>query len=306
MARPMPRDPPVTTAVLPLNDMLVRIPRVTSAAIIGAGNLGGAVARALAGRESVSRIILIDEAASAAAGTALDIQQSGAIAGFHTRLSGTSEVSRAVGCDVCIVADPFAGAGAHDRRRVAALLALDTAAPIVFAGADHAILLATAGPAHRSRERLMGSCPEAFASAVRAMVALEAHCAPSEVMLTVLGAPPYGFVVPWSEACIAGSAAQHVLSPVQLARLDAQVERLWPPDVYALGLAAALVAEGVVRSARRGFSVLTILDGEFGIRRGVGVLPVLLSTSGIVHRRLPSLSPREHTRLQTTLAQQHR
>jgi malate dehydrogenase len=278
---------------------------VTSAAIIGAGDLGGTAARALAIREAVDRIVLIDTAGTAAAGTALDIQQSGAIAGFHTRLLGTTDVSRAVGCDVCIVADRFgrvpADAGGEDLG-VAALLGLNSSAPIIFAGARHAHLLQSAARnGTTSRERLIGSSPEALASAVRAMVALEARCAPSEVMLTVLGVPPDGFVVPWSEASIGGSALQHALSAVQLGRLEARVARLWPPGAYALGLAAAIVAEAVIRSARRAFSVLTILDGEFGMRRRVGTLPVFLSPGGIVHRRVPTLSARERTRLETIL-----
>ena len=36
---------------------------------------------------------------------ALDIQQAGAIARFHTRLEGTADVSRVTGCDVCVLAD---------------------------------------------------------------------------------------------------------------------------------------------------------------------------------------------------------
>ena len=55
---------------------------MTTAAIIGAGDIGGAIAHALARRESANRVWLIDAAGSAAAGKALDIQQSGAIEGL--------------------------------------------------------------------------------------------------------------------------------------------------------------------------------------------------------------------------------
>jgi len=80
---------------------------VTTAAIIGAGDIGGAAAHALARRESASRIWLVDDAGAAAAGKALDIQQSGAIEGFGTELGGTADISSIIGCDVCIVADRF-------------------------------------------------------------------------------------------------------------------------------------------------------------------------------------------------------
>ena len=96
----------------------------------------------------------------------------------------------------------------------------------------------------------------------------------------MLGAPPRGFVVPWSEASIAGHALERVLTQVQLSRIEGRVAHLWPPGPYALGLAAARVAEAVLSSSRRTFSVLTLLGGEFGARGRVGVLPAILSQSG--------------------------
>jgi hypothetical protein len=57
------------------------------------------------------------------------------------------------------------------------------------------------------------------------------------------------------------------------------------------------VAEAAVTSSRRAFSVLTVLGGELGVRERAGALPALLSTSGIVHMRVPTLSPRERVQL---------
>jgi malate/lactate dehydrogenase len=121
------------------------------------------------------------------------------------------------------------------------------------------------------------------------------------VQLTVLGAPPAGLVVPWSEASIGGYALERVLSQVQLTRLDARVARLWPPGPYALGLAAARVVEALVTSSRRTHTVLAVLGGEFGVRGRVGALPALLSTTGIVHTRVPTLNTRERVQLDTAL-----
>jgi hypothetical protein len=57
----------------------------------------------------------------------------------------------------------------------------------------------------------------------------------------------------------------------------------------------------VLTSARRAFGVLTVLGGEFGVRDRVGTLPVLLSASGIVHVRVPSLNARERVQLESSL-----
>jgi malate dehydrogenase len=280
---------------------------MTTVCIIGAGELGGAIAHALAHGERAGRVVLIDAAGTVAAGKALDIQQSGAVEGVHTQLSGTDDFTRVTACHVCVIADRAGATGSEWRgdeglammTRLAPYLAQ---APVVFAGPSPAELMAVlVREGGATRERLIGSASVAYASAVTAIVAMEARCSPDEVNLTVLGAPPSGFVIPWSEASIAGYALDNVLSQVQLTRLEARVARLWPPGTYALGLGAARVAEAILTSSRRTFSVLTVLGGEFGVRGRVGAIPALLSTTGVVHARVPTLNIRERVLLETAL-----
>jgi malate dehydrogenase len=279
---------------------------MATVAIIGAGDLGAATAQALASRDCAFDVLLVDASAGVAAGKALDIQQAGAVTGFHTRLSGAGDVDGAGGCRVCVVADrsgpvPQEWAGDEGLSMLARAASAIGDAPMVFAGATQAELLSrVAREAHVPRERLIGSAPEALASSVKAIVAMEARCSPAEIALTVLGTPP-GFLVPWSEASIGGYALERVLSPVQLARIEGRVARLWPPGAYPLGVAAARVAEAVLTLSRRSFSVLVQLDGEFGVRHRAGALPAVLSATGIVHTRVPLLGVRERVLLETAL-----
>ena len=280
---------------------------MTTVAIIGAGDLGGATAQALASRDRAGRVLLVDTAGKVAAGKALDIQQSGAVEGFHTILEGTDEESRVTGADVCVIADR-AGQPASEWQGEDGLATLTRLAPflsdmpIVFAGASQVDLLAMAArEASIAPARLIGSAPEALASAITSIVAMEARCAPGEVRLTVLGTPPRGFVVPWSEASIGGYALDRVVSQVQLTRIEARAARLWPPGPFTLGTAAARVVEAILQSSRRSFSVLTLLGGEFGVRNRVGAIPALLAARGIVHTRVPVLSTRERVLLETAL-----
>lgn len=280
---------------------------MSTIAIIGAGDIGGATAQALAARDRVSRVLLVDSAGTVAAGKALDIMQSGAVDGFHTRLEGTADFSRVTGCDVCIVADRF-GAGSPEWQgeeglaMLTRLLPYLPEAPLVFAGPSQAALIAVAADEARvARRRLIGSATEALASAVKGIVAMEARSSPREVMLTVLGAPPAGFVVPWSEASIGGYALDRVLSQVQMSRLEARARRLWPPGAYTLGAAAGRIIEAILESSRRSFSVLTLLGGEFGVRNRVGALPALLGSPGVVRTRAPALSTRERVLVETAL-----
>lgn len=280
---------------------------MSTVCIIGAGDIGGAAAHALARSERVSRVLLIDANGKVAAGKALDIQQSGAVDLFHVRLDGTDDESRVAGCAVCIVADRFGKSssewqGDEGLAMITRLASYAGDAPIVFAGASQAELLAAAvRESHIARERLIGSSPEALIAAVRAMVAMEARCSPSEIELTVLGTPPTGFVVPWSEASIGGYSLERVLTQVQITRIEARAARLWPPGPFVLGLAAARVTEALVRDSRRAFSVLMVLGGEFGVRGRVGAMPVNVSSSGIARIRVPTLNTRERVRLETAL-----
>jgi len=282
---------------------------MSTVAIVGAGDLGGACAQALAACECVGRVLLVDSAGPVAAGKALDIQQSGAVDEFHTRLSGTDDFTAVTGAAVVIVADR-SGTPASEWQGEEGLALVRRAqqyssgAPFVFAGAQQIELMRLIGAdlqvGPRTREKLIGSASEAYASAVRAIVALEAGCSPTEVTLAVLGVPP-DFVVPWSEASIGGYALERVLSPVQVTRIQARAARLWPPGPWTLGLAAARVAEAIATTSRRTFSVLTLLGGEFGVRNRIGALPVLLSTQGIASVRVPLLNTRERVQLETAL-----
>jgi malate dehydrogenase len=277
---------------------------MTTICILGAGELGAATAHALARGERVARVLLVDAAAGVAAGKALDLQQAGAIEGCHVRLHGTDDPTRAAGCAAIVVADRHPAkewAGEDGLGLLTRLAPYVGDTPLVFAGAEQTGLLVSAGrEAGYGRERLIGSAPEAFASAIRAMVAMEAGGSPADVNLTALGVPGR-FVVPWSEASIGGHALERVLTQVQIARLEGRAARLWPPGPFALGEAAARAVEGIVCSARRTFNVLTVLGGEFGVRNRAGTLPALLSTAGISHTRVPALNTRERVQVETAL-----
>jgi malate dehydrogenase len=280
---------------------------MASIAIIGAGALGGAVAQALAARDHVRRVLMVDAAAGVAAGKALDLQQSGAVSGSHVRLEGTDDLSRVVGSAVCVIADRYGPpeaewAGDEGLAFLRRLLAWTEDTPLIFAGASQAgLMLTTRREHHVRRSALVGSAPEAYASAMRSMVALEAGCSPGEVSLAVLGLPPTGLVVPWSEAAIGGFALEPTLTPVAITRLEARGARLWPPGPFALGAAAALAVEAIVTTSRRALNVLAVLDGEYGVRDRLGSTPALLDSSGVARLKVPSLSTRERVLVETAL-----
>src|SRR5262245_24536780 len=152
---------------------------MTFIAIVGAGALGGTLAHRLASRGRISEVRLIDEQASVAQGKALDIQQSGAVDAFCTHLTSAGAIEAAAGADAIVVADSSRGDVEHSGEAGLALVkriaSVETAAPLIFAGASQRLLLARAAlELHVAPRRLIGSAPAALESSVRALAGLEA------------------------------------------------------------------------------------------------------------------------------------
>jgi len=277
---------------------------MSTVAIIGAGEIGAACARALAAADRVRRIVLIDDVA--AAGKALDIQQSGPIDLFHASLEGTADLAATIRADVCVIADRIgapAGEWTGDAglQLVRRLTEMSARAPFVFAGAMAPELMRqAAAELHVPRARMLGSAPAALASAARAIAALDARCSATDVALSVVGTAGR-FVIPWSQASIAGFAATAVLSQAELARVEARVARLWPPGPETLGVVAARLVEGILDTSRRTFPAFTVLDGEFGVRHVVAAVPVLVSRTGLTEVRVPPLTGREQVQFESAL-----
>lgn len=274
--------------------------------ILGAGDIGGAVARELAALDLVSRLVIVDDLASVAAGKALDVAQSGPVDGYHTALSGTSDLAAVVGAAAVVIADRASGPREWEGEEGLALLSrvagLNQAAPIVCAGAQQAAIVEKAvSEAGVSRLRVFGSAPEALRSAVIAIAAAEAGAAPSDISLSILGRPPQQIIVPWDEASIGGRTATAVLSAAQLARLDARIARLWPPGPYALAAAATRLIRTVFTRSPRLHAALVAVTRDEGTPGRSAMMPVTLGPKGIAALVPPSLSTRDRVRFETTM-----
>jgi malate dehydrogenase len=278
---------------------------VLTIAILGAGEIGGALARQLAASDVASRLVLVDDQAGVAAGKALDIAQASPVDRYSTALSGTSDASAVTGAAVVVLADRFGAAGEWRDEEGLALLkrvaGLNQEAFIVCAGAQQQSLIERGvGELEVPRRRLFGSAPEGLRSAVVTMTALEAKAAPADVSLSVVGRPTQA-IVPWDEGSIGGRSAPQVLTAVQLARLNARITRLWPPGPTTLASSAArLIRSALTRSPRVHIALVALTRNE-GTAGRSAMLPVTLSPAGIAEIVSPSLSSRDRIRLETAL-----
>jgi malate/lactate dehydrogenase len=298
-------------------------------AIIGAGELGAAVAARLAARDRAGEVRLVDPAGGGtiAAGKALDIQQSGPIEGFRTRVTAEADVRAAAGARVVIVAD---GAGASKEWQGDEGLSLIRQLWAV-AERDRTVFLC-AGAAHRQLiersvaelkvdpRRICGSAPGALESAIRALVAADVDGSPDDVRLELTGTPPRRAVIGWSAATIRGASVTSALPAHRLQAIADHVPALWPPGPYALASAAARVVEALAAGSLRRHTCYVALTTDFTdntttdsadsgelanlLRSGRGrvlAMPVRLGVGRVEAILEPSHSPQERTRLETAL-----
>ena len=274
-------------------------------AIIGAGELGGATAHALARSNLVRAITLIDETRRVAAGKALDIAQAAPVEGFATQLSGATDVSMAAGASVVIVADRIGGGEWQGEDGLALLKRLSQSAAgavILCAGtASRELIERGVRELKYPRTRLFGSAPESLAAAARALVALAVNGSPRDIALSVLGVPPAHTVIPWADATVAGFALTRQIDEPSRRRLEARVAAMWPTGPYALAAAATTVVEAMAGRSRRVASCFVAPDLTAGAHTRTGAMPVRLGSAGIVDVVLPSLSAVEQVALDNAM-----
>jgi malate dehydrogenase len=270
-------------------------------AILGAGHLGGALARTLATRGIVSRVVLVDETRRAAEGKALDILQSGPIDGSDTIVEATDDVSRAARAHLVVVADQFdKGEWAGDAAlQLVARVTGHSAAPVIFAGAgQHDVMALAVDELKIPTSRLVGSAPTAASAIARTLSADAIGASPVDIAVPVLGIPP-NWVLAWGQATAAGAPIEG-MAPHQAARVEQLLASRWPPGPYALASAAAAVVHAALRASRRRLPCF-VASPFGGIRPVVFAQLAQLAPSGLASVTLPDLTPRQRVTLEATV-----
>ena len=275
-------------------------------AILGAGAIGGSLAHRLAVRGRVREVRLIDVEGRIARGKALDILQSSPIDRFSTRVTSGEKVEDAAGAAVIVIADAASDGAEHTGEPglavVRRLSAIETASPLLFAGAGQRELMARViSELHVPARRVIGSAPGALEAAVRALTALELNATGVDVQLRVVGVPPRAAVIAWEEATAGGQPVGAVIPAHRLSAISGRVPGLWPPGPLALASAAARAAEGLGHGSRRVFTCFVSVDGPAG-QGAVAAMPAELERGGILRVLRPALSRQEEIRLENGFA----
>ena len=283
-------------------------------AIVGAGELGGLVAHALARRNAAEVVRLIDDSGSIAEGKALDISQAAPVEGFATVVSGWTGLSAAAGASVVVIADRAQQPGSsrnpeghdwHGEEALALIRQLNAIAPrAVFVCSDvshRELVERSVRELHMSRSRILGSASEAFVAAATAMVALEMDVSPRDVTISILGVPPHRIVIVWEDAAVAGFRLTGMMTEPVRRQLTRRIGALWPVGPYALAAAACKVVDSLSGQSRRPVTCFVAPDDQSGVRTRAAALPVRLGADGIVEVVMPRLSGVERVALDNAM-----
>lgn len=269
---------------------------MSTIAILGAGPIGAGIAHRLAQRSRVRDVRLLDDAASVAAGKALDIRQTGPVESYDTRLSGGGDPLAVVGADAIVIADTHAeGEWEGDRglSLIRRIVAAGADGPFVFAGNRQVWLMeAVVRELGVSRDRVVGTAAAAVVPAARGLAALEIDGSGADVSVAVAGKPP-SLTVAWSSATTGGSLLTERIPAHRLLAISQQLRTLGPAGPYAIASASVPVIEGLMGGTRRDTYGVTILAGEFGHRGKACLLPLTLGNGRVQAHLIPTLSPQE-------------
>jgi malate dehydrogenase len=293
--------------------------------LIGAGNIGGELAAAIARRELAREVVLYDIPAKEkfAKGKALDLEQCGAIEGFDCRITGSANWADCAGSDVLIITAGIPRKPGQDRKDLIA-----TNLPIIRDVADNAkkhcpkaFTIVISNPLDAmvyefmrrtgfGRTQVVGMAGVLDSARFQLFLAREANASVKDVRAMVLGG--HGdTMVPVTSACtINGISATQLIAKD---KLDAIIERtrqgggeivslMGTSAYYAPALSAVAMAQAYLNDQKRLLPAAAYLQGEYGYEGFFMGVPVIIGAGGVEKVIEVSLTADEKKMLATSAA----
>jgi malate dehydrogenase len=288
--------------------------------IVGAGNVGGTTAQRIAERNYADLVLLdIPAAEGIAQGKALDIQESGPVLGYETKLQGGSDHAQLAGCHVVVVT---AGSPRKPGMSRDDLVATNTAVMNEWGGAikryaPEAIVIVVTNPLDAmaqalfratgfARERVLGMAGVLDSARFRTFIAEELQVSVSDVTAFVLGGHGDTMVPLPRYSTVAGVPLPELMSADAIARLSdrtanggAEIVNLLKSGsaFYAPSASVLAMVDAIILDQRRVLPCSVYLDGEYGYRDVFMGVPVKVGARGVEEIVQIDLTPDEKTAL---------
>ena len=271
--------------------------------LIGAGNIGGELARLCANRE-LGDVWLFDIAAKEnfAKGKALDLEQNGAVLGYDVSIKGTSEWKDCAGADVIIVTAGVPRKPGQSRDDLVA-----TNLPIIRDVANNAkqhcpgafvIVISNPLDAMVYEYKRVTGCAKGMVAGMAGVLdsarfqlflAREAGVSVKDVRAMVLGGHGDDMVPVLSMTTINGVPASTLIAKEKLTAIiertrkgGGEIVNLMGTSAYYAPAAGAIeMAEAYLRDEKRILACAAYLDGEYGYKDMYIGVPVVIGGGGV-------------------------
>ncbi|MCF6290014.1 MAG: malate dehydrogenase [Desulfobacterales bacterium] len=270
--------------------------------IIGAGNVGATAAHWAMAR-NLADVVLLDVMEGIPQGKALDLWQSGPVAGFSCSVKGSNDYKDSVDSDVVIITAGLARKPGMSRddllaRNVAIVKSCAREAVnhspgcvlIVVTNPIDAMVYTAFKVSGLPRNRVIGMAGVLDSARYRTFLAEAIGVSPRDVNAMVMGIHGDNMLPLVRLANVAGVPVIDLLSPERIAEIVARTQQGGIEIVnhlktgsafYTPGLAAIEMAEAILVDSKRVLPCAVYLEGEFGISGCFLGVPVVLGGNGV-------------------------
>jgi malate dehydrogenase len=272
--------------------------------IVGAGNVGGTTAQRIAERNYADIVLLdIPAAEGIAKGKALDIQQSGPVLGYETKLEGGSDHAALQDSDVIVVTagSPRKPGMNRDDLVTINMAVMNEWGAAIKQFAPHSIVIVVTNPLDAmaqaiyratgfERARVLGMAGVLDSARFRTFIAEELRVSVSDVTAFVLGGHGDTMVPLPRYSTVAGVPLPELLSAETITRLSdrtanggAEIVDLFKSGsaYYAPSACVLAMVDSIVLDQRRVFPCSVYLDGEYGYSDVFMGVPVKVGARGV-------------------------
>lgn len=270
--------------------------------IIGAGNVGATAGQYIT-MKNLADVVLMDINKGAAAGKALDLQETGPLTLQASNLSGAESYQCTADSDIVVITAGVPrkeGMSRDDLLKINAQI-VQTAASEAIKYSPDAIFIVVTNPLDvitqlvyqvtgLPRERVIGMAGVLDSARLQTFLALEVGVSAADVKAMVLGGHGDLMVPLTEQASISGIPVTQLISAERLSEIairtrdgGAEIVKLLGNGsaYYAPGASVALMVEAILRDEFRLMPCSVMTSGQYGIHDTFVGLPVVLGAGGV-------------------------
>jgi malate dehydrogenase len=271
--------------------------------VVGAGNVGAAVAQRLADKELGNEVVLVDIIEGMPQGKGLDMYEAGPVEGSDSRVIGTNSYDTTANSDIVVITAGIArkpGMSRDDLQSTNAGI-VKAVTEQVAARSPKAILIVVSNPldvmtyvalkvSGFDRHRVIGMAGVLDSARFRTFVSMELNVSVEDISAFVLGGHGDSMVPLPRYSTVAGIPLPDLMDQATIDRLvkrtrDGGIEIVnflkTGSAYYAPSSAAVQMVEAIVKDKKRILPCAVWLQGEYGMKDVVVGVPIKLGKKGM-------------------------